>query len=78
MDWVKLIADRARTSGFLRVDELARELNASEVVVEMHFAAKRTAGWSSTLERRFSSTDLYMISPAGSSSTCLDRRLTYP
>jgi len=33
MDWVKLIADRARTSGFLRVDELARELNASEVVV---------------------------------------------
>jgi hypothetical protein len=33
MDWVKLITDRARTSGFLRVDELARELNASEVVV---------------------------------------------
>jgi hypothetical protein len=33
MDWVKLITDRARISGLLRVDELARELNASEVVV---------------------------------------------
>ena len=33
MDWVKLITDRARISGVLRVDELARELNASEVVV---------------------------------------------
>lgn len=33
MDWVKLITDRARTSGFLRVDELARELNVSEVIV---------------------------------------------
>jgi DNA-binding Lrp family transcriptional regulator len=33
MDWVKLITDRARTSGFLRVDELARELNTSEVAV---------------------------------------------
>jgi DNA-binding Lrp family transcriptional regulator len=33
MDWVRLIADRARTSGFLRVDELARELNTSEVAV---------------------------------------------
>lgn len=33
MDWAKLIADRARTFGFIRVEELARELNASEVVV---------------------------------------------
>jgi hypothetical protein len=33
MDWVKLIADRARTSGFLRVDELARELKTSEIAV---------------------------------------------
>lgn len=33
MDWVKLITDRARTSGFVRVDELARELNASEVAI---------------------------------------------
>jgi len=33
MDWVKLITDRARTSGFLLVDELARELNTSEVAV---------------------------------------------
>jgi len=33
MDWVKLITDRARTSGFLRVDELARELDTSEVAV---------------------------------------------
>jgi hypothetical protein len=33
MDWVKLITDRARTSGFLRVDELAHELDTSEVAV---------------------------------------------
>jgi hypothetical protein len=33
MDWVKLIADRARTGGFLRVDDLAQELNSSEVAV---------------------------------------------
>jgi hypothetical protein len=33
VDWVKLIADRARVSGVLRVDELAYELNASEAVV---------------------------------------------
>lgn len=33
MDWVKLISDRARTSGVLRIDELARELDASEIVV---------------------------------------------
>jgi DNA-binding Lrp family transcriptional regulator len=33
MDWVRLIAGRARTSGVLRVDELARELNTSEVAV---------------------------------------------
>jgi hypothetical protein len=33
MDWVKLITDRARISGFLRVDELARELDTSEVAV---------------------------------------------
>jgi len=33
MDWVKLIADRARTGGFLRVDDLAQELNNSEVAV---------------------------------------------
>jgi DNA-binding Lrp family transcriptional regulator len=33
MDWVKLITERARTSGFLRVDELARELDTSEVAV---------------------------------------------
>ncbi len=33
MDWVKLITDRARTSGFLRVDELAGELETSEVAV---------------------------------------------
>lgn len=33
MDWVRLITERARTSGVLRVDELARELNASETAV---------------------------------------------
>jgi len=33
MDWVKLITDRARVSGILRVDELARELEVSEVAV---------------------------------------------
>jgi hypothetical protein len=33
MDWIKLITNRARTSGVLRVDELARELNVSEVAV---------------------------------------------
>jgi hypothetical protein len=33
VDWVKLIADRARVSGGLRVDELAYELIASEAVV---------------------------------------------
>lgn len=33
MDWVKLITDRARLSGVLRVDELARQLNVSEVAV---------------------------------------------
>jgi hypothetical protein len=33
MDWVRLITDRARISGILRVDELARELNTSEVAV---------------------------------------------
>jgi len=33
MDWVKVITTRAQTSGVLRVDELARELNASEVAV---------------------------------------------
>ena len=33
MDWVKLITDRARISGILRVDELARELDLSEVAV---------------------------------------------
>jgi hypothetical protein len=31
LDWVKLITHQARLSGFLRVDELARELNISEV-----------------------------------------------
>jgi len=44
----------------------------------MHFDAKRTAGLSNTLERRFLSIDLHMISPAGSSSTCLDQTLTCP
>jgi predicted DNA-binding transcriptional regulator len=33
MDWVRLITDRARISGVLRVDELARELNTSEIAV---------------------------------------------
>jgi hypothetical protein len=33
MDWVRLITDRARISGILRVDELASELNTSEVAV---------------------------------------------
>ena len=33
MDWVKLITDRARLSGVLRIDDLAREFNVSEVVV---------------------------------------------
>lgn len=33
MDWVRLITDRARISGILRVDELARELSTSEVAV---------------------------------------------
>ena len=33
MDWVRLIAGQARISGILRVDELARELNTSEVAV---------------------------------------------
>src|ERR1017187_1915871 len=33
MDWVKLITERARFSGVLRVDDLARELNVSEVAV---------------------------------------------
>jgi hypothetical protein len=33
MDWVRLITDRARISGILRVDELARELITSEVAV---------------------------------------------
>jgi len=33
MDWVKLITERARFSGVLRVDDLAREFNISEVAV---------------------------------------------
>jgi hypothetical protein len=33
MDWVKLVTDRARLSGVLRVDELARELSVTEVAV---------------------------------------------
>ncbi len=33
MDWVKLVTEKARLSGVLRVDELARELNVSEVAV---------------------------------------------
>jgi hypothetical protein len=33
VDWVKLITDRARLSGVLRIDELAREFDVSEVVV---------------------------------------------
>lgn len=33
IDWAKLVTDRARTSGFIRVDALARELRLSEVVV---------------------------------------------
>ena len=33
MDWVKLIKERARVSGVLRVDDLARELNVSEVAI---------------------------------------------
>ena len=33
MDWIKLITNLARTSGILRVDELARELNVSEIAV---------------------------------------------
>ncbi len=33
MDWAKLIKDRARASGVLRVDDLARELNVSEVAI---------------------------------------------
>ena len=33
MDWVKLIINRARVSGVLRVDELACELNTSEAIV---------------------------------------------
>src|SRR5579875_3023128 len=44
---------------------------------EMHFAVKRPAAWSSTSEKRFSSTDSCLTSPVGSSSTCLDQRLTY-
>ena len=31
MDWAKTIADRARTSGVLRVDDLAREFKISEI-----------------------------------------------
>jgi hypothetical protein len=33
VDWVKLITNRARVSGVLRVDELACELNTSEAIV---------------------------------------------
>ncbi len=33
MDWAKLIKERARVSGVLRVDDLARELNVSEVAI---------------------------------------------
>ncbi len=33
MDWPQLIADRARVSGILRVDELAREFATSETAV---------------------------------------------
>ena len=33
MEWAKLIKERARVSGVLRVDDLARELNVSEVAV---------------------------------------------
>ncbi len=33
MDWPKLIAEQARVSGILRVDELARDLRLSETVV---------------------------------------------
>ena len=33
MDWAKLITDRARVSGVLRVDDLARELAISETAV---------------------------------------------
>ena len=33
MDWAKLIKERARVSGVLRVDDLARELNVSKVAV---------------------------------------------
>lgn len=33
LDWVKVITERVRTSGVLRIDKLARELNASETVI---------------------------------------------
>ena len=33
MEWAKLIKERARVSGVLRVDDLARELNVSEVAI---------------------------------------------
>src|SRR5271169_4019107 len=33
MDWVKLIVEQARVSGVLRVDDLAREFNVSEVAI---------------------------------------------
>jgi len=33
MDWAKLIKDRARVSGVLRVEELSRELGLSEAVI---------------------------------------------
>jgi hypothetical protein len=44
MDWAKFIADRAPTSGVLRVDELARELKISEVAVRNALARQQRRG----------------------------------
>lgn len=44
MDWARFVADRARSSGILRVDELAHELKISEVAAWNALARQEKRG----------------------------------
>jgi predicted transcriptional regulator of viral defense system len=44
MDWAKLIKDRARISGVLRVEELSRELGLSEAAIRNSLRRQETRG----------------------------------
>jgi hypothetical protein len=53
MDWAKFVADRATTSGILRVDELARELKISEVAVRNALTRQQQRGLVELLGNKF-------------------------